>query len=66
MDTVREERELLKVRRVAVLTDTSVTTVRRWIDHEGLPAVRIAGTVRVRREDLDNFIRDRLERPTAA
>ncbi len=60
MDAIAEERELLKVRRVATLTDTSVTTVRRWIDHEGLPAVRIAGAVRVRKGDLERFIEERL------
>jgi excisionase family DNA binding protein len=66
VNCLETERELLKVRRVAAVTDTSTTTVRRWIDRGELPIVRIAGSVRIRREDLDNFIRERLERPEAA
>ena len=54
------ERELLRIRTVADMTDASMTTVRRWIDRGELPVVRIGVAIRIRKEDLDSFIEERL------
>jgi excisionase family DNA binding protein len=47
---------------VAVILRVSMQTVRRWIKEGKLPATKIGGEnsriIRVRREDLDAFIRN--------
>ncbi len=47
---------------VAVILRVSMQTVRRWIKEGKLPAIKIGGEdsriIRVRREDLDDFIRN--------
>lgn len=43
----------LSVPTIAERTDSSESTVRRWITSGRLPAARIGGVVRVRAEDLD-------------
>lgn len=52
---------LLKAAEVAAVLGISKTACYRLMGRE-LPAVRFGGnTVRVRQEDLDKFIRDRVE-----
>ena len=48
---------LLTVPDVARECQVSVRTVRRWITDGDLTAVRLGRIVRVRRADLDSFIR---------
>ncbi len=47
---------VLRVGKVAEALDCSVTTVRRLIWAGSLPAVMVAGGIRVRVEDLHIFI----------
>ncbi len=54
--------ELLTIEDVAVDCRVSEKTVRRWIKALELPAARLGGQWRIRRRDLDIFIRDRLTR----
>lgn len=49
--------ELLKLKQVANHFSVSTRTVRRWIDAGELVACRIGRTIRIRREDLERFIR---------
>jgi excisionase family DNA binding protein len=48
--------ELLKVHECAEAIRVSVQTVRKWIRTGTLPAVRIGGTIRVRRRDLEQLL----------
>ena len=44
---------LLTVPQVAVVFQATAQTIRDWIDHGSLPAVRVGRAFRVRREDVD-------------
>ena len=49
--------DLLKLELVAIKTDTSTATVRKWIRSGLLPATRLSRNVlRVKTSDLDRFI----------
>ena len=47
---------LLTIEEVAELCGVSTRTVRRWIDQDQLPAVRIDRVVRVAERDLQQFL----------
>lgn len=49
--------ELLSVEEVAKLFHLHEMTVRRYIKHGDLKAVRVGGRIRVRREEVDHFMR---------
>jgi len=53
---------LLTIRDVAAICRVSEKTVRRWIETQTLLATRLGGRWRIRRPDLDLFIRDGLRR----
>lgn len=48
--------EFLTVAEVAELLKLNQQTVRNWIDHGSLPAVRVGRRVRIRRSDLERVI----------
>jgi excisionase family DNA binding protein len=48
--------QLLTVPQVAERLQVTAQTIRNWIDHGTLPAVRIGRAFRVRRSDLDALI----------
>jgi excisionase family DNA binding protein len=49
--------ELLTVAQVAAILKLNPQTIRNWIDSGTLPAVRIGDRrVRIKREDLDDFV----------
>jgi excisionase family DNA binding protein len=47
---------LLTVPQVAAEFQVTAQTVRNWIDHGALPAVRIGRAFRVRRSDVDELL----------
>lgn len=53
---------LLTIRDVAAICRVSEKTVRRWIETQTLLATRFGAQWRIRRSDLDLFIRDGLRR----
>jgi excisionase family DNA binding protein len=53
---------LLTIRDVAAICRVSEKTVRRWIETQTLLATRLGAQWRIRRPDLDLFIRDGLRR----
>jgi excisionase family DNA binding protein len=53
---------LLTIRDVAAICRVSEKTVRRWIETQTLLATRLGAQWRIRRSDLDLFIRDGLRR----
>lgn len=52
------QEEFLTVADVAELLKLNQQTVRNWIDHGSLPAVRVGRRVRIRRSDLERVIED--------
>jgi excisionase family DNA binding protein len=44
---------------VAAFVGVTARTVQRWIREKKLPAVFIGGTYRVKREDLQAFVKER-------
>ena len=56
-----EPSPLLTVPQVASVFQVTAQTIRNWIDHGTLPAVRVGRGFRVRREDVDAL----LQRATA-
>jgi excisionase family DNA binding protein len=48
--------EFLTVAEVAEMLKLNQQTVRNWIDHGRLPAVRVGRRVRIRRTDLDRVL----------
>jgi excisionase family DNA binding protein len=61
MQTQDSPRLLLRVPEVADTTGLAASYVWRLIQRGDLPVVRIGRSTRVRREDLDQFIKDRME-----
>ena len=49
--------DLLKVNDVAWYADVHPRTVRRWVEKGDLKAVKLGGALRIRRSDLDKFLR---------
>ena len=47
------DRQLLTVPQVAAAFQVTAQTIRNWIDHGTLPAVRVGRAFRVRSEDVD-------------
>ena len=52
----REGSPLLTVPQVAAELQVTAQTIRNWIDHGTLSAVRIGRAFRVRREDVDELL----------
>ena len=52
----RADPQLLTVPQVATAFQVTAQTIRNWIDHGTLPAVRVGRAFRVRREDVDAFL----------
>jgi excisionase family DNA binding protein len=55
-------RKLLSIDDAADLLAVSTKSVRRWIATRELPAVQLGTHWRIRPQDLEAFIRDRLSR----
>ncbi|MCZ8080693.1 MAG: helix-turn-helix domain-containing protein [Rhodobacteraceae bacterium] len=53
---------LLTIPDAAEFLRVSVKTIRRWISGGELPAAKLGLQWRIRRRDLEHFVRDRLER----
>ena len=53
---------LLTIPEAAALLRVSVKTIRRWILGQDLPAAKLGLQWRIRPQDLNRFVRDRLER----
>lgn len=53
-----DSQEMLKLRRVAKMLDMHYQTVWRLVKEKKLPAVKIAGSWRVRQEDLDKYLNE--------
>ncbi len=51
--------EYLTLDEVAAELKVSIWTVRRWISKEGLPAVKLARTVRIDKAALDSWLATR-------
>ncbi|MGH2849450.1 MAG: helix-turn-helix domain-containing protein [Solirubrobacteraceae bacterium] len=52
-DEGRDAGALLTVPQVAAVFQVTAQTIRNWIDHGTLPAVRVGRAFRVRRQDVD-------------
>jgi excisionase family DNA binding protein len=52
----RSPLQLLTVPQVADEFQVTAQTIRNWIDHGVLPAVRVGRAFRVRREDVDELL----------
>ena len=52
--------ELLNLREGAEATRLSIYTLRAWISQKRLPCVRLGRRVLLRREDLENLIKENL------
>jgi putative molybdopterin biosynthesis protein len=50
--------ELLTPDEVATLYRVTRNTVQRWIKSGELPALQVGNQYRIRRSDLDNFVRE--------
>jgi excisionase family DNA binding protein len=50
------DRQLLTVPQVAAAFQVTGQTIRNWIDHGTLPAVRVGRAFRVRSEDVDALL----------
>jgi len=50
------DRQLLTVPQVASAFQVTPQTIRNWIDHGTLPAVRVGRAFRVRREDVEALL----------
>ena len=50
------DRQLLTVPQVAAAFQVTAQTIRNWIDHGTLPAVRVGRAFRVRSEDVDALL----------
>ena len=50
------QRQLLTVPQIAGQFQVTAQTIRNWIDHGVLPAVRVGRAFRVRREDVDSLL----------
>ena len=48
--------KLLTVPQVAAEFQVTAQTIRNWIDHGALPAVRVGRAFRVKREDVDALL----------
>jgi excisionase family DNA binding protein len=53
---------LLTIPEAAELLRVSIKTIRRWIEGGELVAAKLGAQWRLRPQDLDRFVRDRLER----
>jgi len=53
--------EYLTIKEVADRLRVSVSTVRKWIKQQGLPAVKPGGDWRIRSRDLDHWLASRRE-----
>jgi excisionase family DNA binding protein len=50
------QEQLLTVPQVAELFQVTAQTIRNWIDHGTLPALRVGRAYRVRRADVDQLL----------
>ena len=56
------EGRLLSLKEAAVYLDVAEATLRDWrVDRKGPPAVKFGRLVKYRREDLDQWVSDRIE-----
>lgn len=53
---------LLTIPDAAERLQVSIKTIRRWIEGGELAAAKLGAQWRIRPRDLDDFVRDRLER----
>lgn len=53
--------KLLTIPDAAELLRVSIKTIRRWIERGDLRAAKLGMQWRIRPQDLQNFVRDRLE-----
>jgi len=51
-----DQPQLLTVPQVAAAFQVTAQTIRNWIDHGTLPAVRVGRAFRVRQEDVDALL----------
>jgi excisionase family DNA binding protein len=49
--------DLLRVKEVAAILGVHEYSVRRWLSKGALPFVKVGGRTRIRRSDLERFIR---------
>jgi excisionase family DNA binding protein len=63
---VPTEDRLLRIKQAASRLNVSEKTVRRLIDQEKLPSVKIGGLRMIRESDLDAFLEDLRAQPQAA
>ncbi|MGO9898981.1 MAG: helix-turn-helix domain-containing protein [Solirubrobacteraceae bacterium] len=56
MEHQDSENSFLTVAEVADLLKLNQQTVRNWIDHGSLPAVKVGRRVRIKRSDLDHLV----------
>ncbi|MBW0158423.1 helix-turn-helix domain-containing protein [Sedimentimonas flavescens] len=54
--------QLLTIPEAAELLRVSIKSIRRWIESGELSAAKLGNQWRIRPQDLDRFVRDRLER----
>ena len=54
--TQAERTVLLTVPEVAAIFQVTAQTIRNWIDHGTLPAVRVGRAFRIRRQDVDALL----------
>jgi excisionase family DNA binding protein len=57
-DSGNLEDSFLTVAEVAEMLKLNQQTVRNWIDHGSLPALRVGRRVRIRRSDLEQLLED--------
>ena len=57
------DQQFLTVAEVAAILKLNQQTIRNWIDHGTLPALRIGRRVRVTRSDLDQLLADASPQP---
>jgi len=53
------EKEYLTTEEIALKLDISQETIRRYIRQGDLPAVKLRGVYRVKREDFEKFLENR-------
>src|ERR1700751_2059991 len=56
MNRSEPEEEFLTVAEVAEMLKLNQQTVRNWIDHGSLPALRVGRRVRIKRSDFDRVL----------
>ena len=61
------EAEYLTEKQTAEYTGTKITTLRSWRNRGvGIPFVKIAGSVRYSKTDIDNYMKENTRKPDPA